>query len=113
VPEDTCPARWPGGGVFAECDVLDVVICLDGPMPAGEPGQVRRELARRAHLGTVNDVLNVPVDEIAAVASSVVLKSTVTVSLTPNPEPRHAHLVAGGPDVGFMILLAVPWPPGP
>jgi len=35
-------------------------------------------------LGTVNDALNVPVDEVAAVASWVVLKPTVTVSLTPN-----------------------------
>jgi hypothetical protein len=31
-----------GGGVFAECDVPDVVMCLDGPVLADEPGQVRR-----------------------------------------------------------------------
>lgn len=52
-------------------------------------------------------------DEVAAVASWVVLKSAVTVSLTPNPEPDTLTLVVGGPDVGFMMMLAAPRPPGP
>src|ERR1700723_1916063 len=29
-----------GGGVFAERHVADVVVCLDGPVLAGQPGQV-------------------------------------------------------------------------
>jgi len=58
-----------GGGVFAECDVLDVVMCLDGGMSAGEPGKSGGSWFGRAHLGSVNDALNVPVDEVAAAAS--------------------------------------------
>ena len=50
----------------------------------------------RAHFCTVNEALNVPVVEVAAVAFWVVLKSTVTVSLTPNPEPDTLTLVVGG-----------------
>jgi hypothetical protein len=41
----------------------------------------------RAEEGTVNLAENAPVDEVAAVATWVPLKSTVTVSLAPNPVP--------------------------
>src|SRR6266699_3921661 len=35
------PAAGPaGGGIFAECDVPDVVVCLDGPVLADEAGQI-------------------------------------------------------------------------
>ena len=37
------PVAGPaGGGVFAETQVPDVVMCLDGPVLADEPGQVPR-----------------------------------------------------------------------
>jgi hypothetical protein len=103
------PAAGAGGGVFTECDVSDVVMCLDGPMPAGEPGQIRRELARQSPVGTVNDALNVPVDEVAAVASWVGGTEAHGHGLADTePEPDTLTLVAGGPDVGFMMMLAVP-----
>src|SRR5208283_2903550 len=37
------PAAGPaGGGVFAECHVPGVVVRLDGPVLAGQPGQILR-----------------------------------------------------------------------
>src|SRR5215469_13430838 len=60
-----------------------------------------------ADLGTVNVAENVPVDEVAAVATWVPLKSTATVSLAPNPAPVTVTFVVGGPTAGFRVMLVV------
>jgi hypothetical protein len=50
-PDGGPAAGAAGGGVLAEGDVPDVGMCLDGPVPADERGQVRRKLARQSPFG--------------------------------------------------------------
>src|SRR5436305_6273728 len=44
-------AGTAGRGVFAERHIADVVVCLDGPLPADEAGQVRRRGAGAGEAG--------------------------------------------------------------
>jgi len=61
----------------------------------------------------MKDVESDPVDEVVGLATWVLLKSTTTVSLAPNPVPVTATLVVGGPTFGDSVMAALVAQAGP